>query len=700
MKSLMRTVCAILAGTFIHMGSAAATPENGVPIDRQALVSRHDVTWTTPYGVMPLGNGGFCFNADGTGLQTFGGNTMAHWAWHSFPMPAGWTTDQIPGTGTFQKGRSTGGDDFPPGTGALRDWMYHNPHGLNLGRLRLHWSDGREVAASEITNLSCHLSLWSGILTSGFELNNATVHIETCVHPKLDTVAVRIESPMLASGKLEVALDFPYPSLENGAWAGDFSKDDKHMTSLTRSPANVAEFLRKVDATTYHVRFAWPAGSDFQERAGPGQTARRFVLRSQSRDTMEFTCSYSSRAMDADMPSFAETRNTCAACREAYWKSGGAIDLSGSKDPRWFELERRIVLSQYQMAAQSSGGFPPAETGLMGIDAWGSRFHMEMAWWHLAHYALWDRWSMANKALGVYQRFMPASVARAKQLDEKGAEWPKGVGPDGISQPWVGNLALLWKQPHPIFFVELDYRLHPTRATLDKWADIVRQTAENMADYPTLDAKTGIYSLVPDMPPSELGITRDAVFDLAYWRWAIDKAQEWRQRLGLTREPHWSEVRTHLAPLPVRDGVFVHSAEWTDTYTKRAWEHPDPVGVFGMLPPIEGVDRETAHRTVLRVWQTWNWNRGWGWDFPWMAMAAARVGEPQIAVDALLKDARTNAYDWRGVCNGSYLPGNGGLLYAIAMMAAGWDGAPARPAPGFPNGGSWLVKWEGLKKAP
>lgn len=415
---------------------------------------------------------------------------------------------------------------------------------------------------------------------------------------------------------------------------------------------------------------------------------------------MEFTCSYSSRAMDADMPSFAETRNTCAACREAYWKSGGAIDLSGSKDPRWFELERRIVLSQYQMAAQSSGGFPPAETGLMGIDAWGSRFHMEMAWWHLAHYALWDRWSMANKALGVYQRFMPASVARAKQLDEKGAEWPKGVGPDGISQPWVGNLALLWKQPHPIFFVELDYRLHPTRATLDKWADIVRQTAENMADYPTLDAKTGIYSLVPDMPPSELGITRDAVFDLAYWRWAIDKAQEWRQRLGLTREPHWSEVRTHLAPLPVRDGVFVHSAEWTDTYTKRAWEHPDPVGVFGMLPPIEGVDRETAHRTVLRVWQTWNWNRGWGWDFPWMAMAAARVGEPQIAVDALLKDARTNAYDWRGVCNGSYLPGNGGLLYAIAMMAAGWDGAPARPAPGFPNGGSWLVKWEGLKKAP
>ena len=87
-----------------------------------------------------------------------------------------------------------------------------------------------------------------------------------------------------------------------------------------------------------------------------------------------------------------------------------------------------------------------------------------------------------------------------------------------------------------------------------------------------------------------------------------------------------------------------------------------------------------------------------------MAMAAARVGEPQIAVEALLKDAGTkNFYDARGVNTGGpcpYLPGNGGLLYAAAMMAAGWDGGPAHPAPGFPSDGSWVVRWEGLKTAP
>lgn len=45
-------------------------------------------------------------------------------------------------------------------------------------------------------------------------------------------------------------------------------------------------------------------------------------------------------------------------------------------------------------------------------------------------------------------------------------------------------------------------------------------------------------------------------------------------------------------------------------------------------------------------------------------------------------------------------PGNGGLLYAMAMMAAGGDGAPDRPAPGFPADRSWVVKWEGLRKSP
>jgi len=35
----------------------------------------------------------------------------------------------------------------------------------------------------------------------------------------------------------------------------------------------------------------------------------------------------------------------------------------------------------------------------------------------------------------------------------------------------------------------------------------------------------------------------------------------------------------------------------------------------------------------------------------------------------------------------------------VAMMAAGWDGAPDKNAPGFPDDGSWTVRLEGLKPA-
>ncbi len=57
------------------------------------------------------------------------------------------------------------------------------------------------------------------------------------------------------------------------------------------------------------------------------------------------------------------------------------------------------------------------------------------------------------------------------------------------------------------------------------------------------------------------------------------------------------------------------------------------LGVIGMLPPFKGLDPEIARRTVVEVARHWHWDKCWGWDFPWMAMAAARVGEPNLAIE-------------------------------------------------------------------
>ena len=125
---------------------------------------------------------------------------------------------------------------------------------------------------------------------------------------------------------------------------------------------------------------------------------------------------------------------------------------------------------------------------------------------------------------------------------------------------------------------------------------------------------------------------------------------------------------------------------------------------LGFLPG-HGADASIMRRTLAKVMHAWQWETTWGWDYPMIAMTAARVGEPETALDALMMDVPKNRY----LANGHnhqddrlpiYLPGNGGLLTAVAMMAAGWDGAPERDAPGFPDNGKWHVRWENLHTLP
>jgi hypothetical protein len=75
---------------------------------------------------------------------------------------------------------------------------------------------------------------------------------------------------------------------------------------------------------------------------------------------------------------------------------------------------------------------------------------------------------------------------------------------------------------------------------------------------------------------------------------------------------------------------------------------------------------------------------------------------PGRAVDALLMPIQTNTYlisghNYQDERLTIYLPGNGGLLAAVAIMCAGFEGSK-EINPGIPKDGTWKVKWEGLKK--
>ncbi len=248
---------------------------------------------------------------------------------------------------------------------------------------------------------------------------------------------------------------------------------------------------------------------------------------------------------------------------------------------------------------------------------------------------------------------------------------------------------------------------HPDTQTLERYHSMVFESATFMASYAVWEAARGRYVLGPPLipaqenhPPRE---TWNPTFELAYWKHVLEIAQRWRERLHLRRDAEWDEVIRGLSALPVRDGVYLAHENCPQTFSERNHDHPSMLGALGVLPG-DGVDRETMRLTLRKTMKEWKWDQTWGWDYPLTAMTAARLGETTIAVDALLMTTEKNRYlpsghNWQRSNLPCYLPGNGGLLYAIAMMAGGWQNAPQKPAPGFPDDGSWTVRSEGLNSS-
>ncbi len=429
---------------------------------------------------------------------------------------------------------------------------------------------------------------------------------------------------------------------------------------------------------------------------------KRFYLNpAESDGSLTFSCRFSPNAAEAPLPEevFAASRSHWP----SYWKSGAAIDLSGSTDLRWKELERRVVLSQYLMAVNEAGSLPPQESGLVN-NTWYGRFHMEMIWWHGAHWALWNRWPQLNRYLDIYNKLLPDAKLLASSQGYKGARWPKCLGSTLKEWPDEIHSLLIWQQPHPIFFAELEYRANPSKEVLLKWHPLVEAAADMMASYAHFDAESDRYILGPPLVPVSENVNPrtniNPAFELSYWRFGLRTASQWLARMGRPQNPTWQKVEAKLAPLPQEDGVYVLNEGIKEMWTRFNFEHPALTGSYGLLPG-DGVDKAVMKKTLDRVIETWKFDHVWGWDLPMLAMCATRLGQPERAIDLLLHPTQHFQFDEAGLATGGpypYFPSNGGLLYAVAMMAAGWDGSGNTPAPGFPLK-EWKVKAEGFAKA-
>jgi hypothetical protein len=676
-------------------------------IDRAALVKRHNpvLRQIDPLSPLSVGNGEFAFTCDVTGLQTFPQPyeaamplcTMTQWGWHTTPRPSRLADQVLRLTQYETHGRLVSYHTSSEGQTELFNWLRENPHRLHLGQvgLRLLLNDQTEAKASDLSAIEQTLDLWSGVITSRFKVEDEPVTVRVCVHPKLDLLAVTIESGLIASGRLAVRFDFPYGSSK--MQAADWSQPAKHQTKIVRRTVSRADIRRTLDTDEYFAAIKWDSPATLVTEA-----AHVFLLKPAIKTTrLEFTGAFSPHEFSKELPRAAATFSASATHWKSFWTQGAAIELADSHDARAPELERRIVLSQYLTAIQCSGSQPPQETGLT-VNSWYGKFHLEMHWWHAAHFALWNRLPLLEKSLGWYEKILPEARALGGSQGYAGARWPKMVGPAGQDSPSPIGPLLIWQQPHPIFYAELCYQTRSNPQTLERYRNIVFESAEFMASYAFFDEKTRHYLLGPPVIPAQENHpapeTWNPTFELAYWSFGLKVAQQWRERLGIKRAANWDRVISMLAPLPVQNGVYLAHENCPQTYTERNHDHPSMLGALGMLPG-ENVEHETMRRTLNKVMKEWQWDKTWGWDYPLTAMTAARLGETKLAVDALLMKTAKNRYlpnghNWQRENLPCYLPGNGGLLYATAMMAGGWRGAPAGHAPGFPADGSWKVRWE------
>ena len=135
------------------------------PIDREAVVRRNNphVNSFDTLASLTVGNGGFAFTVDATGLQSFPKmyangvplGTMSDWGWHSFGNPENYRPEEALKAYDFGHGHTEFySTQFKEGRPhGASEWYRQNPHRMHLGAL------GLQLEAGEISDIEQALDL-------------------------------------------------------------------------------------------------------------------------------------------------------------------------------------------------------------------------------------------------------------------------------------------------------------------------------------------------------------------------------------------------------------------------------------------------------------------------------------------------------------------------------------------------------------
>jgi polygalacturonase/rhamnogalacturonyl hydrolase YesR len=774
-----------------------------------------------PLASLTVGNGHFATTVDVTGLQSYPFEyeagvpltAMSDWGWHKFENTGALTPSDSEKSFDLGHGhqevyaveyKASKGDDAR--RVQATEYFRVNPHRLNLGTIGLELyhpvpispnpsqsvpprpnpsqpvptpsqsvptppspSTLAPIPLKSLTAIRQELQLYDGKIESSFRADGQPVEVTTACLQNQDAVIYRIKTQLLKDGRARVSIRLPYPTGRHADAATDFTKAGLHTSRIISSTANSAVIEHRLDSTSYTLTLQWEGDALLTE------CDRHYFTLTTTSDVLAFKATYSpvsgAPTAPATTPAGSSADTTPALSAfffdqelkgvikswNRWWNAGAIADFSQCTDPRARELERRVVLSQYLTQVNCANAQPPQETGLT-YNSWFGRPHLEMTWWHMVDFALWNRPSVVARVLDWYNDVAyPVAKKIAQRQGFKGVRWMK------MTDPWAGEAPsntgsfLIWQQPHYIYMAEELYRAAQNGTlsqgdaaeVLKKYGRQVEETAAFMADFVSYDKKSRLYFLQGATAMQE-SMSKDFSynhpFELAYWQYGLQMANQWRERQGLPRHTEWDAIADALTTLPLRGGSIYTAglpkgktaglpsfdpfdtvggstagqpagSQGKNTTAKSSTlqtfdekcsnDHPAVLGACGLLPLSQShplYDPSKMAATLDWVMKNWNWQTTWGWDYGMVAMAAARLGLPSVALDALLIDTQKNTY----LKNGHnfqtadrlrlYLPGNGALLSAVAMMCAGWDGCQQPLNPGFPQDGTWNVRWEGMQR--
>lgn len=346
---------------------------------------------------------------------------------------------------------------------------------------------------------------------------------------------------------------------------------------------------------------------------------------------------------------------------DEFWKCDNGIIIDNE------ELVKKMVLSKYLLHVNSTGIYPPQESGLT-YNCWNSKFHLEM---HLIH-SLWNIYNNhvgdLVKSFDYYLSIMPSSLKRASLNGYKGLRFPKMTGPDGEDSPSNIGPLLIWQAPHILFMLQEIYYLYNKENIIKKYEPLISGTIDFMISFLTL--KDSKYQMLDPLLEACESIPLDRCqnpsFELEYWRYTLERQPKIDTVLYGHQRYDYLDITSKIITPKEDDGIYLKTYGVIDKYDLYK-DHPTE-GFLMSFFKSKIVDKEKIVKTIDYILKNMDLSSYWGWDFPFLGLSLLNCGEIEKSIEVTQLNTINNQYLYNGYNTSprddlkAYLPGNGAFL--------------------------------------